>query len=243
MIPLQTRRVLPVLLPAVVDGVTIWALITWMPTFTQKLENPSGWNAFRLVSFYICFSIGVYLIRKLEPLQKPGGWQPPALFMNQKSRVVLAFLFGLLMMTTAAFQIGYFESILSIGSATLDEGDSSALLVYMPGALLGFSMLYILVLAFPVQSNVLLRSRWYWFVLVVGLFFTNGMLFFTVSQAAAVVSALHRMGGIGLIVVLFIALFLSFAPPRLLYQNKQPYSYSIVSFLILLMFAVFLIAY
>lgn len=242
MIRIKKRRFLAITVPVIVDLSTLLALVSWMPIFAQNLEDPSAWNALLLVLIYILFSIGVYLIRKLEPLSVSDGWHPPAILMNSKTRAVLAFCFGLLMMTVVAYQIGYFESILSVGSATLDEGNSSALLVYMPGALLGFSMLYILVLAFPVQANVPLQSRRYWFLALVGLLLANCMLFFASAQARAIVIALNLSDDIQIIAVAFLMLLLFFAPPRLLFQSKQPYSLSLISFLPLLMIAAYSIA-
>ncbi len=224
-------------LPVLADVVTFVAMLFLLPDFAQGLEEPSGWNALLLTLFYLLFCVGVYLIRKLEPQAADERWPPPALFMNPKIRAFLAFIFGLLMMTTLAYQIGYFESILSIGITTLDEGDSSALLVYMPGALLGFSMLYILVLAFPVQANIPAESWKYPILAVIGLLFANSMLFFTTAQAKAMTTALSLPDNIGVYAASFLVLLLSFVPPRLLYQNKQPYLYGLISLLILLLIA------
>jgi len=232
---MTTRDALIVLLPLLSDGATFLAMINLLPDFAHTLEEPSGWNALLLILLYLLFCIGVYLIRKLEPWAGDEGWQSPAIFMNPKFRAALAFIFGLLMMTTMAYQIGYFESIQSIGSATLDEGDSSALLVYMPGALLGFSMLYILVLAFPVQSNVPAKSNQFTILALCGLILANGMLFFTTAQARAIVTALGLADGIAMYTMSFLVLALSFAPPRLLYQNKRPYPFGLFSFIILLL--------
>lgn len=224
-------------LPVIADGVTFLAMPFLLPGFAQRLEEPSGWNALLLILFYLLFCIGVYLIRKLESQEGNSRWQPPVIFLNPKVRAVLAFLFGLLMMSTVAYQIGYFESIQSLGAATLDEGDSSALFVYMPGALLGFSMLYILVLAFPVLSNISADSKQFPILALLGLVLANGMLLFTAAQARGMTTALGLADGIGVYVASFLVLLLSFAPPRLLYQNKQPYPYGLISFLILLLAA------
>lgn len=221
----------------IADGVTFLVMLILLPGFSVRLEEPSGWNALLLILFYLLFCIGVYLIRKLESHVGNSRWQPLAIFLNPKVRAVLAFLFGLLMMTTVAYQIGYFESIQSMGASTLDEGDSSALFVYMPGALLSFSMLYILVLAFPVQSNISTDSKQFPILAILGLVLVNGMLFFTTAQAKGMATALGFPDGFGVYVTSFLVLLLSFAPPRLLYQSKQPYPSGQISFLILLLIA------
>lgn len=237
MTQMKTRNALMVALPLLADGATFLAVLIFLPDFTQSLVEPSGWNALLLVLFYLLFCVGVYLIRKLEPWTGISQWQPPSFLLLPRTRVILAFIFGLLMMSTVAYQIGYFESIQSVGSSTLDEGDSSALLVYMPGALLGFSMLYILVLAFPVEANVPAQSRRFPILALLGLVLANGMLFFTTAQARAIVTALSIADGVGLYVASFLILLLSFAPPRSLFQNKQPSPFGLVSFVVLLLFA------
>ncbi len=228
-------------LPILADGAALVAILFFLPDLARGFEVPSGWNALLLVLSYLLFCIGVYLIRKLESQEMNKRWQPPAAFMNPKVRAVLAFLFGLLMMTTLAYQIGYFESIQSIATSTLDEGDSSALLVYMPGALLGFSMLYILVLAFPVQATISAGSKIFPVFALVGLLLTNSMLVFTSAQARALTAALGLPDGPDIALGSLLLLLLAFAPPRLLYQTKQPSPYGLVTFLILLLTAVWLI--
>lgn len=233
----KTEISLPAVLPVIVDGLAFLAILFVLPGFALRLEQPSGWNALSLVLFYLMFCVGVYLIRKLEAREQISRWQPPSIFLDPKVRALLAFLFGLLMMTTLAYQIGYFESIQSLGSAALDEGDSSALIVYMPGALLGFSMLYILILAFPVQSNVSSDRRLFPILAFLGLVLANNMLFFGTAQARAITTALGIKDGPALFVASFLLVLLSFAPPRLIYQNKRPQPYGLVSFFLLLLFA------
>ncbi len=229
-------------LPVVVDITALVVLLGLLPILTKILAKPSGWNALLLVLSYVLFCLGVYFIRKLEPCSERSKWSPPAFLLNSKVRIGLAFIFGLLMMTTLAYQIGYFKSVLNIGTTTLNEGDSSALFVYMPGALLGFSMLYILVLAFPVDSNVPAESsRYVWFGLV-GLILVNGMLIFTTAQAEAIVSILSLKGDFFLLVISLLILVLSYAPPRALFQAKQPHPAGYVSFALLLLFSSWLIA-
>jgi len=232
-----TRNPFMAFLSIVADSAAFLAMVLWLPGLSSKLAQPSGWNALLLVLFYTLFCTGIYLIRKLEPQAGNGRWSPPTVFLNPKVRGVLAFLFGLLMMTTIAYQLGYFATIQSIRAATLNEGSSSALFVYMPGALLGFSMLYILVLAFPVNANLPPGSNRYATVAFFGLILANGMLLFTTAQARAIVTALNLPPGAAVYLASFLVLLISFAPPRLLYQHKQPYLSGLLSFVILLLFS------
>jgi hypothetical protein len=129
-----------------------------------------------------------------------------------------------------------------IAVTTMGEGESSALLVYGPGAWLGFSMLVILVLAFPVNANVQPGTTRYMSFAGLGLLFTNGMLLLAAAQARAMAEALGRVGGITAVVVVFLALAISFVPARLLYQDKQPALSGLASFGLLLLFATWLAA-
>lgn len=235
--PVTSRSPLMPFLPVIADGAAFLALLLWLPALSLELAQPSGWNALLLVVLYVLFCGGVYLIRKLEAQPGIGRWSPPAVLLDRKVRGVLAFLFGLLMMTTVAYQLGYFAAIQSIRAAALDEGSSSALFVYMPGALLGFSMLYILVLAFPVQVNQPPGNYRYAAVALLGLILANGMLLFTAAQARAISAVLGLPSGAGAALLSFLVLLISFAPPRLLYQYRQPTLSGAVSFAILLLAA------
>lgn len=231
------HRILNELLPLLVDAVTLLLLALYLPLMAVPLKDPAGLNALFLVLFYLLFCVGVYFIRKLRPLPAGNRWQPPAILTDPKTLAFLAFLFGLLMMTTSAYQIGYFQTVQSIASATLDEGDSSALLVYMPGALLGFSMLYILVLAFPIKASNAPRSRSFWMLIFLGLLFTNGMLLISSAQAGAFKDLLAEPQAISVFVLAFFALLISFGPPRLLLQTKCPSTVAPFTFLLLLLFS------
>lgn len=237
MIRVRNHSILLEVLPVLIDGITLLGLFVYFPKLANRLASPSGLNALLLVGFYLLFCLGVYLIRKLQPATAGKGWQPPPAWTSRKVRTVLAFIFGLLMVTTLAYQIGYFASIQSVGSATLDEGNSAALLVYMPGALLGFSMLYILILAFPVQANVADDGRSFWVLAFLGLALTNAMLIFTSAQALALKQTLMPFATPAVFAISFLVLLLSFGPPRLLLQSKYPSRFALFSFTVLLLFA------
>jgi hypothetical protein len=88
-----------------------------------------------------------------------------------------------------------------------------------------------------VQSNISTDSKQFPILAILGLVLVNGMLFFTTAQAKGMATALGFPDGFGVYVTSFLVLLLSFAPPRLLYQSKQPYPSGQISFLILLLIA------
>lgn len=222
-------------LPVVADGLLAVVMLLTLPVLTARLEAPAGWNALLLVALYVLFCIGVYLLRKLEPQVEVGRWQPPDWLMRPQIRGVLAALFALLMMTTVSYQLGFFDAVLEVGVGDLQEGSSASLFVFGPGAWLGFSMLYILILAFPVQASVRPSSSRYTVLALLGLLLGNGMLLMAVAQARAMVLALGWDGSLFTMLLAFAALVVSFAPPRLVYQSRQPYLSGLVSLTLILL--------
>ncbi len=230
------------LLPVAIDALTLLALLLTLPPLAARLLQPNGWNAALLVTLYTLFCLGVYLIRKLQPQPDAGRWAPPAWFMAPRVRGILGALFGLLMMTTLAYQLGYFASLNDPVVAFMGEGDSSAFMVYGPGAWLGFSMLVILVLAFPVSATIPPGTPRYPLIAALGLLCTNAMLLIAAAQARAIAESFDRLGSITAVVATFAALLLSFLPARLLYQDRQPYLSGLLSFALLLLAATWLAA-
>lgn len=208
-------------LPPLVDGLTAVLLLVWLPDLSQRLVEPSGWNALLLVVLYILFCIGVYLSRKLLP--QPGRWPPPDWLMNPRVRGALGLVFALLMATTFAYQLGYFQAIFDLRAGLLEEGSTAAFLVYAPGAWLGFSLLVILVLAFPVDASIPPHNGRYALVALLSLILTNGMLLFTAGQARAMMEGLDLTPGPGAALLVLLALLLSFFPARTHYQSRQPF--------------------
>ena len=224
-------------LPVLVDLIAILAIIFGLNTLSEPLETPAGWNAFWLAFFYLVFCLGVYLIRKLDSIPNNGEWTPPGWIMQPKSRAGLAIFFGLLMVTTLAYQLGYFASLLDIRTAFMEEGNSMAFFVFAPGAWISFSMLYILVLAFPVNANVKPQSVRYATFSFLGLLGVQGMVLFSVAQAHAWVSQIGDVHAVFLFILAFLTLLLSFVPPRMMYQDKEPDLPGWISLLLLLLVA------
>lgn len=236
----RESNLLMALLPLLVDGGAAIILLLWMPVLSARLLEPSGLNALLLVILYVLFCIGVYLSRKLLPQAGNARWLPPAWLMNPKVRGALGLLFALFLTTTFAYQLGYFESLFQIRAGLLNEGATAAFLVYAPGAWLGFAMLVILVLAFPVDTNVPADSNRYAVLALLSLIFTNSLLLFTSAQSLAMISGLALSPGMGLWLLVLAALTLSFLPARAIYQSRQPTLGGWLSFALLLLLASYL---
>jgi hypothetical protein len=236
------NSVLPVFLPVAVDAVTLVMVLAWLTTLAQRLAAPSGGNALLLAGLYLAFCMGVYLIRKLHPAAAGDGrWAPPAWFMTQRARGALAALFGLGMMTTIAFQLGFFEALQNTAALSqLEEGSTAAFYVFAPSAWLGFSMLYILLLAFRVTPTVAPGRPRYAPTALAGLLLTNGMLLFAAAQAYTLAAWLNNGLLAGLISI--VVLGISFLPPRLIYQSRQPHLPGLLSFGVLLVVTAVLLA-
>jgi hypothetical protein len=222
-------------LPFLVDGAALMTAVLWLPPLAARLEQPSGLNALLLVVLYLLFCSGVYLSRKLLPQVENSRWLPPAWLLEPKVLAACGLGFALLMATTFAYQLGYFEAILQVSAGQMGEGTSAAFLVYAPGAWLGFSMLVILVQAFPVNANVPPGGRYTLFALL-ALLFSDGLLLFSGAQARAMLAGLGLTPGIGLWPAVLAAFLVSFFPARAIYQSRLPGLGSWLSFALLLLY-------
>lgn len=221
--------------PIVVDAVTLLLHIILLPGMAAQMQTPSGSNALLLVVAYILFCIGVYLVRKLEG--QPGAenaWRPPALLLSRQGRGVLAVLFGLALMTAVAQQLGYFELLPVVSARELGEGEAAAYFVFAPGAWLGASLFYILILAFAVKPTISYQSGRYLWATLLGLLGANALLLPATAQIRALIAQAGAGGNLGLAVAAFALFLLLFGPPRLLYLSKQPRLSTLVTFLVLL---------
>lgn len=237
----HTSRLLQAL-PLLADALTVIALLLSIDYLSALLAEPSGWNALLLSSLYVLFALGVYLLRKLEPAPAEGPWSPPSFFLDRRVRGVLAAFFGLFLVTTIAYQLGFFASIQSLRAGTLEEGSTAAFFVFAPGAWLGFSMLYILILAFPVVSNVPTGSPRYTWNGMLGLVAVNALFVVTAAQARGMLAQWGWLGSPITFLASALVLLLSYAPPRLAYQRRQPFLPGLVSLGVLLLLTALLIA-
>lgn len=236
----QQLHLFMVLLPVIVDAGAALVIFLRLPELSSRLSEPSGLNALLLLFLYLLFCLGVYLSRKIQPQAGISRWGPPAWLMDPKVRGLLGLVFSLFMATTFAYQLGYFEAIYQIRAGLLEEGSTAAFFVYAPGAWLGFSMLIILVLAFPVDSNIQPANNRYTLLALLGLVFTNSLLIFSAAQARAMITGLNLTLGFGSWLIVLTALALSFLPARAIYQSRQPLLSGWLSFAFLLLLAAYL---
>ncbi|MFN2123681.1 MAG: hypothetical protein ACK2U0_08740 [Candidatus Promineifilaceae bacterium] len=236
----QSINIFMAILPLIADILAAVALFLWLPGLAARLAEPSGLNALLLVLLYILFCLGIYFSRKLLPQPEIGRWASPDWFMEPKMRGILGVIFAFFMATTFAYQLGYFEAIFQTSAGLMGEGASSAFFVYAPGSWLGFSLLVILVMAFPVDSNVSPGTHRYEILAFLSLAFTNSLLVFCAAQTRALIQVLHLVSGPALWLIVLFAFFVSLLPARAIYQSRQPYLPGWVSFTLLLFFAIFL---
>lgn len=205
-----TRRFL--FLAVLVDALTIVGMLVLIPSYVEQMAEPSGINALYLALVYIPFMAGIFLLRKLLPLPpSTGAWLNPA------ARGVLAGLFGLLLTTVLAWQLGFFESFPSADPMVLGEGEAAAYFVFAPGAWIGVSMLYILFLAFPVNETVPGPDGRFLVYALIGLLTTALMAGMLVAQGQAILPDSNPWLWAVIALLLLLVLFI---PPRLLYLSR-----------------------
>lgn len=233
-----TRRF--VSLALLVDAATLLVILLILPTFRPMMAEPSGMNTLYLTLVYIPFLIGIFMLRKLQPTPPAtGAWLSPVV------RGVLAGLFGLMLTTLLAWQLGFFESLPSADPRVLGEGEAAAYFVFAPGAWIGVSMLYILFLAFPVNETVEPTAGRYTAFSILGLITTGLMLVMMIAQDQAL---LAFNGSIGWMLVGFGLLLALFIPPRLLYASRvfalpsRPATITLMSLAIVLVAGAWLMA-
>ncbi|MEZ4515867.1 MAG: hypothetical protein R3C44_03170 [Chloroflexota bacterium] len=161
---------------------------------------------------YILFLVGVFMLRKLLPAPPADGeWWSPVV------RGILAAIFGLLLTTALAWQLGFFESLPSADPRVLGEGEAAAYFVFAPGAWLGVSMLYILFLAFPVNETIPESKGQFLAYALFGLITPALMLVAMAAQGQVMLPGTNPiLWFIGAVITLLIM----FIPPRLLYASR-----------------------
>jgi hypothetical protein len=197
--------------PLLADGVALVGAILLLAPLVRQLETPSGSNALLICTAYILFLSGIYLVRKLYHLE---GIIDPDSVISSRVRGLFALLFGLVMVTMIAHQLGYFASVRVTDIGDLNEGAVAAFYTFAPGAWLGFALIYILVLAFPVRPVFLLPDPKYVAAALFGLLSHQLMLLVMAAEIATVFSPFSSLWR----AILFVALLLMlFIPPRAMY--------------------------
>lgn len=211
------------------DAVALTAGAVLGPTAVAQFTNFTAINVIWLAGAYIFFCLGVFWLKRLAPQPAAGKLSLPPWLGQQTTLRLLAVAFALFITTLVALQLGYFDAIFQVDVRELGSGESSALLVFGPGAWLGGALFYMLILgstAPPTITTGTGRARW---LSLLGLLLVNLMLLQTAAALAPLVDSwLWLVPLLGLLLVLF-------APPRLVYWTKRPFSLlSLLSFLLLL---------
>lgn len=202
-----SNALLPSVGPALLaDATALLALFFLFPALSQRLATPGGGNALLLSAGFLVFCGGVYILRRLQPVEGGGEWA------SRHWRAALAVALAFVVSLALAWQLGFFRSGLQVDTRDLGEGGSASYFVYGPGAWLAFSMLYVLVLAFTVRPTVAPAAGRRPAVATVGLLAAHVLLLLLSAQARAVVG-----GSAGWLPAIYPLLLLLFVPPRLLY--------------------------
>ncbi len=228
----QKQRFLTIL-PLLADAAGVAGVILLLPTLTALFVEPSTINVLIISGAFVVYCTAVYLIRKLEPaadaerLSRLPAWLADPLTMR-----LLAILFSLALAVLFLQQFGYWDSIFVVDDRILGAGESSSFFVYGPGAWIGVSLFYVLVLSASVRVTIEEESRNYSGLALLGLLGVNGMLLLgtAVLQSLNVFSGWLGMSGA------FVLLGLLFAPPRIWYLAKRPSLLATFSYLFLLLF-------
>lgn len=225
-------------LTIIADGMAVLAGILWLPQLVHWLESRNTLNVILITVLYFFFCIAVYLIRKLEKQLPPekSAFTLPSFFSNIIFLRVMGVLFGVTLLLIILDQLGYFQSIFIVDDRVLGAGESSAFFVFGPGALLAGSLFYILVLSGETRETVLVNSRRYVPMALLGLWGVNGMMLLltAVFRATFTLWQWPRTWWAALLAAIW--LLLLFAPPRIWYLTKRPSWTPVITFFIMLLY-------
>ena len=219
------------ILPILADAASAAVAILLLPTLAELFAEPGTLNVLLLGGAFVVYCTAVYLIRKLESsadadrVSRLPAWLTQTITMR-----VLAIFFALVLAAELMQQLGYWESILVVDDRVLGAGESAAFFVYAPGALIGASLFYVLVLSASVRVSIEEGSRNYTGLALLGLLGVNGML---LLGTAVLQSTQFFSGWLGMIGA-FVLLVLLFLPPRVWYLAKRPSLLAALSYLALL---------
>ena len=207
--PSLFTAILPALLA---DAAGLVAMFVLFPPLAERLGTPGGVNALLLSGGFVVFCAGVFWLRRLRPMDGGDGeWA------QRNWRVALAVAFAAIMSLAIAWQLGFFRSGLQVDTRDLGEGGSASYFVFGPGAWLGFSALYVLVLGFTVRPSLSPGSPRWTAAATLGLLAANAMLLLLSAQARPLVGETTLW-----LPLIFAGLLLLFLPPRLVYIARGP---------------------
>lgn len=218
--------------PLIIDALTLAAALFFLPRLTAVFQTISAVNAAILGAVFtgVCFS--VYWLKKLEPAASPLSL-PAALqrLVTTRAQQIAGVLFGVIFSLLLSRQLGYLDILLEVDDRVLGAGESSAFFVYAPGAWLGVSLIYVLILSSTAPPRFLHREARSGRLALLGLLGINAALLLFAADLTAALSGLPVAARWP---ALLAALALLFLPARLVYQAKQTQPAGVVSFSLLL---------
>ncbi|MBX3054834.1 MAG: hypothetical protein KF770_00025 [Anaerolineae bacterium] len=224
----QSNAMLEMLAP-VVDGTAVLIGFFFLADMSAWFTERRATNMVALTLVYFVFCVAVYLIRKLEPqvTAAEAKLTIPEWLTARPTMTVFAVLFGLTLAVLLLNQLGYWESIFIVDDRRLGAGESSAFFVYAPGAFIAAALFYILVLSAPTRETILVNSRRYVPLALVGLVGVNGMMVLLTAVFQSLLLPWY---------LLLPALLLLFGPPRVWYLCKRPSFLPLITFLLMVVF-------
>jgi hypothetical protein len=214
--------------PAVAaDGLGILGGFFLLPWLTAQMRAQTTGNVLLLLLFFILFCTAVYLIRKLEP----HGGPPivPEAWLRPLPLRILAILFSAVLIVIILDQFTYWELIFIVDDRELGAGESSAFFVYGPGAWLGVTLFYVLVLSAGVRPTIARGTSRYQPLAALGLLLVNGMVVVGTAVFAATLTRWQFATPL-IAVPLLLAAAAFWLPPRLWYLTKQPIPSTLLTF-------------
>lgn len=221
------------ILPLLADAAGAAAVVLLLPTLSALFAEPSTVNVLIISGAFVVYCTAVYLIRKLEPAADAERLSRlPAWLTQTRTMRLLALFFALALAVLLLQQFGYWDSIFVVDDRVLGAGESASFFVYGPGAWIGASLFYVLVLSASVRVTIEDASRNYAGLALLALLGVNGML---LLGTAVLQSTTRFTGWLGMIGA-FVLLMLLFAPPRIWFLAKRPSLLAVLSYLALLLF-------
>lgn len=209
------------LIPFLADFVGVGLALLLLPLLLPQLQALGFINSVILGLAFLLFCLAVYALKKLAPAGPAAPRLAPLL--RQRPLSVLGVFFALVFTLAIAYVVGFLDSVVGINRFLLDEPAVTIYLLLTPASWFGLSLIYMLLLSGETAQTVLPGSGRYALFSLLGLSGVNLMAVVLTAVANAIWVRYGTVDGRGLVFLLaFMLYLLLFAPPRLLYQTKQP---------------------
>ena len=206
------------LIPFLADLLGVGLAFLLLPVLSEQLQELGFINSVMLGLFFLLFCLAVYALKKLAPAGPPVG----EILLGKRPLAVLGVFFALVFSLAIAYTAGFLDSVIGVNRFLLDEPAVTIYLLLTPASWFGLSLIYMLLLSSEAEQTVQVGSGRYALLSLLGL---TGVNLMAVAFAAVgiALSTRYSPAAIPLLAFLtFLLYLLLFAPPRLLYQTKQP---------------------